>query len=434
MELFKLLGELSQRHRYSGSANEEWARQLLADRLKEVGCEVELEDTTYIKSELYLFFMGSVSICLLFGFVIASGFVHSLLIGLGLIGFMAFMAILYPRIELKLTKAKSTNIIGRINPKQEHRLILTAHYDSAKILPRYIQRFYNLFRWIGSLFNLLILLFIGLLLGRGLWMLIGERFALRQLITVGAEYGLMEWPWSPVWWFYLVIMFAMATLGMVVMVHMMLRREYSKGADDNASGTAVLLEVANRLGKEDLAVGIDLCLFAAEERGLFGSREWVSKHAKELDKKRTYVLNLDCVGRGEQFFIHNGQGTIFKKRSDPQIVRLLGEACAELELQHKLCWGGNTDHYEFVKRRFRCASLARCDVDRAILPERLLRAFFRIPTTRDVSPRLIWIHSEDDTGEHIDKKKLGETADLAELFVRKLSKEVAQGELGAEPT
>lgn len=433
MELFKLVGELSQRHRYSGTENEEWACQLLADRMKEVGCEVELEDTTYIKSELYRFLIGSVSTCVLFGFVIASGFVHSLLIGFGMIGFIAFMAILYPRIELNLTKAKSTNIIGRINPGQDHRLVLTAHYDSAKVLPRYILKFYDVFRWVESILSLLMLLFIGLLLGRGLWMLIGEGFALRQLITVGAETGLMEWPWSPVWWFYLVMMFAMASLSMAIMAHMMLRREYSKGADDNASGTAILLEVANRLGKEDLAVGIDLCLFAAEERGLFGSRKWVSKHAKDMDKKRTYVLNLDCVGRGEQFFINNGQGAIFKKRSDPQIVRLLQEACEELGLQHNLCWGGNTDHYEFVKRRFRCASLLRCDVDEAILPERILDAVFHIPTTRDVSPRLIWIHSEDDTGEHIDKKKLEETADLAELFVRKLSKEVAQGELGAEP-
>ncbi|MCI2424977.1 M28 family peptidase [Candidatus Acetothermia bacterium] len=184
------------------------------------------------------------------------------------------------------------------------------------------------------------------------------------------------------------------------------------------------------MGKEDLAVEIDLCLFAAEERGLFGSREWVSKHAKELDKKRTWVLNLDCVGRGEQFFINNGQGTILKKRSDPQIVRLLEEACAELGIQHNLCWGGNTDHYEFVTRRFRCASILRCDVDRAILPERLLRAFFRIPVTRDVIPRLIWLHSKDDTGEHIDMRKLEQTADLVELFVRKLSKEIAQAKSG----
>ncbi|MCI2424978.1 hypothetical protein LM599_03025 [Candidatus Acetothermia bacterium] len=188
MELFKLLGELSQRHRYAGTKNEEWACRLLADRLKEIGCEVELEDTTYIKTEIYPLLMGMGSMLLLLGFIVASGWVHSLIVGLGIIGFMAFMAILYPRIELKLAKAKSTNIIGKINPQQEQRLLLTAHYDSAKNLPKYIQRFYNVFRWIGSLFNLLMLLFIGLLLSRGLWMLIvsGEISSLTHIPGAGA--------------------------------------------------------------------------------------------------------------------------------------------------------------------------------------------------------------------------------------------------------
>ena len=132
------------------------------------------------------------------------------------------------------------------------------------------------------------------------------------------------------------------------------------------------------------------------------------------------MLNLDCVGRGEVFFIN-----IFKKRSDPEIVKLLQEACEELGFPHKLSWGGNTDHYEFVKRRFKCASISRCDVDRAILPERLLRAFYRIPASRDVAPRLIWVHSKDDTPEQIDKEKLEETAAL----VQKLDEKVAQSEL-----
>ena len=425
MELLELLKELAGKHRYAGTENESWACELLADRLRKIGCEVELEETSYIGSELYLFFMVTAPIWLLFGFALASGFVHSLIVGLGIIGFMAFMNILYPRIELKLTRARSTNIIGRLNPKEPQRLLLTAHYDSARIAPKYIQRFWNALRWVQSVFSLLILLLIGLLLGRGLWMLIttGD---FGQLISPGPEVGLAGWPWSPIWWFYLVITAAMASLATAVMVHL-LRGGYSLGADDNASGTVVLLELAERLGKQDLALGIDFCLFAAEERGLFGSRDWVTKHAKELDKEKIWVLNLDCVGRGEQFFINNGQGLIFKKRSDPTIVKLLEEACAELGLSYKLGWGAGTDHYEFVKRRFKCASILRCDVARAILPERLLRALYRIPASRDVTPRLIWAHSKDDTPERIEEKKLEETADLVELFVRKLEKKAAQG-------
>jgi len=428
MEPVALVKELAGKHRYAGTENEGWACKLIAERLKEIGCEVELEETTYIKSELYSFFMAAVSIGLLIGFVVASGFVHSLLVGLGIIGFMAFMTILYPRLELRLAKAKSTNVIGKISPEKKYRLLLTAHYDSARTAPGYIQRFWNVFRWIQSFFSLLILLFIGLLLGRGLWMLIASG-ELRGLISVGPEVGLAGWPWTPLWWLYLVIVAIMASLAMAVMIHL-LRSEYSLGADDNASGTAVLLAVAERLKEQGLPLGTDICLFAAEERGLFGSRDWVSKHAREMDKERTWVLNLDCVGRGEQIFINNGQGLILKKKSDPQIVGLLQAACEELGLGHRLGWGAGTDHYEFVKRRFKCASILRCDVDRATVPERILRAFFRIPTSRDVSPRLIWIHSKDDTPEHIDKGRLMETADVVQLFVRKLAKQISRGESG----
>ena len=67
-------------------------------------------------------------------------------------------------------------------------------------------------------------------------------------------------------WFYLVITGFMASLATAVMVHI-LRGGYSPGADDNASGTAVLLEVAERLKGKEPALGIDICLLAAEERG-----------------------------------------------------------------------------------------------------------------------------------------------------------------------
>ena len=63
-----------------------------------------------------------------------------------------------------------------------------------------------------------------------------------------------------------------------------LARRILPGADDNASGTAVLLEVAERLKSKEPALGIDICLLAAEERGLFGSRDWVTRHAKELNR------------------------------------------------------------------------------------------------------------------------------------------------------
>lgn len=69
------------------------------------------------------------------------------------------------------------------------------------------------------------------------------------------------------------------------------------GADDNASGTAVLLELARwAMNNESLKYNYIFAAFSAEEKGLFGSkafctREWVN------NKNIVYMLNLDMVGR-----------------------------------------------------------------------------------------------------------------------------------------
>ena len=68
------------------------------------------------------------------------------------------------------------------------------------------------------------------------------------------------------------------------------------GADDNASGTAVVLELARRLKAHPARRTVVLALFDAEELGLLGSREFVEKPALPLDSIEA-MINLDMVGR-----------------------------------------------------------------------------------------------------------------------------------------
>ena len=70
------------------------------------------------------------------------------------------------------------------------------------------------------------------------------------------------------------------------------------GADDNASGIAVLLELAKTLGKSHKpARTIIFIAFTAEEAGLVGSRYFVANYKKYPANKIFAVLNLDTVGR-----------------------------------------------------------------------------------------------------------------------------------------
>ena len=70
------------------------------------------------------------------------------------------------------------------------------------------------------------------------------------------------------------------------------------GADDNASGTAAMLEVVSALAQAGPRRSILACAFAAEEDGLVGSHA-LCEHLPVPRESLVAMLNLDMVGRGE---------------------------------------------------------------------------------------------------------------------------------------
>jgi Zn-dependent M28 family amino/carboxypeptidase len=121
------------------------------------------------------------------------------------------------------------------------------------------------------------------------------------------------------------------------------------GADDNASGTAGLLELARMLAplKGQLQRGILFASFAGEEIGLLGSAEWVKQPTKPLDKA-VAMLNMDMIGRikdGKVYIGGVGTGSSFQK--------VLDQAKGDSQLKFELSQGGyaSSDHTSFVAKR-----------------------------------------------------------------------------------
>ena len=120
------------------------------------------------------------------------------------------------------------------------------------------------------------------------------------------------------------------------------------GADDNASGTAGLLETIEAF----LSLGhaprrsILFALWDGEEKGLLGSKHWVAYPTLSLDRVR-FTINCDMIGR-----LGDEGVEIYGTRTSPGLRRLVSECNEELSLDLDFTWEikGNSDHWPFYQR------------------------------------------------------------------------------------
>lgn len=86
--------------------------------------------------------------------------------------------------------------------------------------------------------------------------------------------------------------------------------EIHNGADDNASGVSLILDLAEKLKKAPKNYNYVFMAFSGEEMGLWGSNYWV-KHPNIDLSKVNYMLNFDMVGRlnAERALAIHGTGT-----------------------------------------------------------------------------------------------------------------------------
>jgi hypothetical protein len=104
---------------------------------------------------------------------------------------------------------------------------------------------------------------------------------------------------------------------------------YTRGANDNATGAAMVMGFAGRLTKEPLRHSTVWAVnTGCEEVGAYGAANWVERHRDELDE--TIYLVLDSVGGPGSGPCYLTQETlIFPFKSDPELIRLADELAAQ---------------------------------------------------------------------------------------------------------
>ena len=121
------------------------------------------------------------------------------------------------------------------------------------------------------------------------------------------------------------------------------------GADDNASGTAALLEVARMLNGQQNSNSrrIVFMAFTGEERGLLGSEYYIDHPVFPLEKT-VAMVNMDMVGRlNENKLVVYGTGT--STGFDPLIDRLNKKYA--FDLKKDPAGEGPSDHAVFYRRK-----------------------------------------------------------------------------------
>lgn len=171
--------------------------------------------------------------------------------------------------------------------------------------------------------------------------------------------------------------------------------QWGPGANDNASGTAVLLEAARLLANETFSPTLTFIAFGSEEIGLGGS-SYFTIHLPPLER---YVargmINLDCVGWGTAQAIGYADDS-----ADPLVQKAVDNATA-LNIPVELERVSNSDHapFSWVK-----------------IPAILLYSY--TPDAQDCGPNY---HQATDTADTVDPVAMERVAQILLATVRDLA-------------
>ncbi len=158
------------------------------------------------------------------------------------------------------------------------------------------------------------------------------------------------------------------------------------GADDNASGVAVLLELARRLSYRRPRRTIVFASFSGEEAGLFGSKHYVKNPLVPLEQT-VAMVNLDMVGRLREKLLVFGTGT------GDQFRAFLEDSPLALAFPNDPF--GPSDHTSFILKG--------------------------VPSVHLFTGSHADYHKPTDTPEKIDYEGMLRIADLVETLVRRIA-------------
>lgn len=256
-----------------------------------------------------------------------------------------------------LPTGPSQNIIAKHREGSGQQVVLVAHLDSSKaglnFSPQMVPHFRTSFlAMVAAMASAPVLLALGLALG-GFWHFVALIPCLYLLTICGT------------------------------LLHRELWNNYTRGANDNASGVAAVLAVAEKVkAKLPEGVALTILLTGCEESGTYGMVRFLEQQGGEY--RQAWFVNLDNIGAGTLHYM-SGEGMFPTFRSTPEILaacQAVAKARPDLDVRQGVYNLLSTDALPALQRGYKAISLLALD-EKGLLPN--------------------W-HWPTDTVENIDEK------------------------------
>ena len=370
-----------------GTDSERRAAQHLRARLEESGREAELEPT-WIRPNWPLAYTGYA----LFGVVasiVATGAATAGAIVAG-VALLALLADLSGRFHTgrRLTGRRgSQNVVSREDNERPGTLVLLAHYDAAPAGFAF-GAFPRLGRRVGPFRPLAVALALVL--------------ATAVLRAGGVDTLAVS-----------IVQFA-ATVTLIVALPLLVDISLSSvvpGANDNGSGVATVLRLAERYGGELDNFDVWVLLTGGEEALGEGMREWMRRHRRDLDPTSTIFLNVDTVGCGTVRWARR-EGPLLGAKPHPRLRGL----CEQLARE------------DAEEGRYGARPVTIASTNDAVVARRARFPAVTV-TCRDEHGAAPELHRHSDTPDRIDDAALdrafGFCSELIELIDEEIGPDVA---------
>jgi len=282
-------------------------------------------------------------------------------------------------------KRTSANIYGKIKAKGKANatVIIGAHHDSPVEFPIPIK-----WRSKSPKFVTIIIATVALILVIYVARILGVYFDLFYMNWTFLGYKIFD---------LLIIVPALGAILTILLRYGLKSGTQTLGANDNLSGVAVTLGVAQFFSK-NRPKNVDVWVISHGcEECMRGSKRFADRHYKELVKKNTYTVNFDTAGVGR--FVIVSEEKMYTTKHSPEICKILQDSAAKLHLKYPV----------------KIEPFSMGGTDSAFYSRKGLKATSVIGLAKDGFP-VVW-HNRKDTPERLSKENLYDMVRLSVQFV-----------------